>query len=290
MVKRISYAMCVASAVYGALLLSSCSDAGLIDTPRVIDTIGIQRTVVRSVDVTGDVAYLATVNGASSFVEVDPGTQVTLLRMSDSTWFVDANINVSNRSQVPFLPVDVLQLSLRSSPLPADTSGVIVGHSIADGALDKPSATVVLFRSVTSAIDFTDSTKVNVRVTRGSLSEQRTLNDVQITRTYDAFQTTDDTVLVPWDVFGIRDTSLAVDTSYAITTYNTGNRSTIENRTVEPPAFNAQPVQCLVETSTGTRPGKVQLRLVIQADGNSALTALLGAQGVVDLTLILPIP
>jgi hypothetical protein len=272
------------------VLHSGCSDAGLIDTPRVIDTLSVNRTIVRSIDASDGLSYMATVNGSTSFVGIDPGTQVTLHRMSDSTWFVEATIHVSNRSQVPFLPVDVMQFSLNTSPLPADTLGVAVRHSILNADRLIPSASISLFNLAQVAIDYTDSTRVRVTVTRGSLSEQRTLNDIHITRTYSGFSSTYDTVLVPWDVFGLRDTVLQRDTSYAITTHHVGDRSEVKRHTIEPPLFGAQPIQGTIGTTTAARQGSVQINFTIPAAGNSALTALLGVSGSLSFSMLVRLP
>ncbi len=260
--------------------LTGCSDAVSIDTPRQVDTLDEERTLLRAVDVTSQTEARVTVNGVEADCFLLPTSKCTLFEYSDGTIALDVIVSLSNRSMIPVLPVDILAYTFRSGLLPQDSSILINSAPIEQS---ENGLSITFFHNTNEVVDQTEFTRIPVRVTRNNIDEQKTLDDLVIKRTYSGFEVTDDTTRIPFDVFSIRNTDLYVDTSYSITTRHLGTRSSTSETPVQPPLFGGEPIAPSMRVvRTGTT---ASMTVDLAASGNQQLQVLLGTQGTARLEL-----
>ena len=261
-----------------SLSLIGCNDASLINTPRSIDTLDQDRQVKRIVDVLEKATIAVTVNEGVSACVSEPGSRCVLTEYSDGYAKVELDLTLLNRSALPTLPIDLKSLSLKCASLPEDTIGVLLASPY---GIAPYGTSLRLYRALTESVDSTESTRVQTTVTRRIVGEQRTLNDMYITRTYNGFKVSDDTLLVPFNVFSIRDTELSVDTSYIVSIRHLGNRSVMSTNLIQPPVFAGLPIEAALGVS---REGdKFHILLRVTPESNAPLQDLLGPDGSVEL-------
>ncbi len=265
-----------------SLSLIGCTDAALIDTPRMFDTVGVDRTVLQTVEVIGRTDAIVLVNGSASTCNIAPGSRCTMIEYSDGSVGFSADIILENGSDRPTLAVDVQRCAFRCAPVDIDSAAVSVSAPYGPA---ETGGTATLFHTITDAVDYVDSMRVSTTVRRQTLSEQKTLEDLDITRRYNGFDVSDDTVRVPFDVFGLRSTELSVDTSYAIRIRHLGNRSEVASTVLEPPTYSGDPLSATI--SADGQGATATLRFVVEATDNPALQGLLGLGGTVVIQLVI---